>query len=200
MGQVAEVFSRDVLEQLPGNCAVGHVRYSTAGESAPCNVQPFLLRHHRGPIALAHNGNLVNAGTVRGELEADGAIFQTTSDTETILHLAARAREPDVVDALVEGLRQLRGAYSLVCMVPGRLIAVRDPLGFRPLSIGRLGSAWVMASETCAFDLIGATFVRDLERGEVVVVDVAGLHSFRPFEPERLIDEVQRALTGGTTR
>jgi len=185
MGQVAEVFSKDVLEELPGNCAIGHVRYSTAGESASCNVQPFLLRHHRGPIALAHNGNLVNAAAVRAELESDGAIFQTTSDTETILHLAARARVPDVVDALVEALRQLRGAYSLVAMVPGRLIAARDPLGFRPLSIGRLGAAWVVASESCVFDLIGASFVRDLERGEVVVLDVGGLHSFRPFEPQR---------------
>ena len=185
MGQVAEVFSRDVLEELPGNCAIGHVRYSTAGESASCNIQPFSLRHHRGPIALAHNGNLVNAGSVRTELEAEGAIFQTTSDTETILHLAARARVPDVVDALVDALRKMRGAYSLVAMVPGRLIAARDPLGFRPLSIGRLGGAWVVASETCVFDLIGAAFVRDLERGEIVVMDVGGLHSFRPFESER---------------
>jgi len=185
MGHVNEVFSREVLEQLPGPCAVGHVRYSTAGDSSAANAQPLLFRHHRGPIAIAHNGNLVNAGAIREELEGDGSIFQTSSDTETILHLTARARPADVVDALVHALRQLRGAYSLVALVPGRLIAARDPLGFRPLSIGRVDGAWVIASETCAFDLIGAEYQRDLERGEVVVVDVGGLHSFRPFPAER---------------
>ncbi len=185
MGQVADVFSRRVIEGLPGHSAIGHVRYSTSGDSSSINAQPFLLRHHRGPIAIAHNGNLVNAGLIRTELEADGSIFQTTSDTETILHLAARSRTPDVVDALTEALRQVRGAYSLVALVPGRLIAARDPLGFRPLSIGRLEGAWVVASETCAFDLLGAEYVRDVERGEIVVADVAGLHSFKPFEPLR---------------
>jgi amidophosphoribosyltransferase len=185
MGLVSEFFSREVLERLPGNCAIGHVRYSTAGGSHSCNAQPFLLQHHRGPIAIAHNGNLVNALLVRSELEAEGSIFQTNSDTETILHLTARARATDVVDALVDSLRGMRGAYSLVTLVPGRLIAVRDPLGFRPLSIGRVDGAWVLASETCAFDLLGAEYVRDLERGEVVVADVAGLHSFRPFPTQR---------------
>jgi len=185
MGQVADGFSRDVLDQLPGNCAIGHVRYSTSGDSNPLNAQPFLFQHHRGPIAISHNGNLVNAGLVRDELEAEGAIFQTTSDTETILHLAARTKAPDVVDALVEALRHVEGAYSMAALVPGRLIAARDPLGFRPLSIGRLDGAWVIASETCAFDLLGATYVRDLERGEVVVFDVGGLHSFRPFPVQR---------------
>ena len=185
MGHVADVFSRDVLDRLPGEAAIGHVRYSTSGDSNIANIQPFLMQHHRGPIAIAHNGNLVNSASVRGELEADGSIFQTTSDTETILHLAARASQPDVVDALVDALRVLRGAYSLVTLVAGRLIAVRDPWGFRPLSIGRVDGAWVIASETCAFDLLGAEYVRDVERGEVVVVDVAGLHSFKPFAPER---------------
>jgi len=185
MGQVNDVFSRDVLAQLPGNCAIGHVRYSTAGDSSSANAQPFLLRHHRGPIALAHNGNLVNASLVRNELEADGSIFQTNSDSEVILHLAARAPAADVVDALVDALRGLRGAYSLVTLVPGRLIAARDPLGFRPLSIGRVDGAWVIASETTAFDLLGAEHVRDLDRGEVVVIDVGGVHSFKPFPPER---------------
>lgn len=185
MGHVADVFSRDVLGELPGNCAIGHVRYSTAGDSNPANAQPFLLNHHRGPIAIAHNGNLVNAALVRNELEQDGSIFQTTSDTETVLHLIARARTPDVVDAAVEALRQVRGAFSLLALVPGRLIAVRDPLGFRPLSIGKVDGAWVVASETCAFDLLGAEHVRDVERGELVVIDVAGLHSFKPFPPER---------------
>ncbi len=181
MGHAADVFSRDVLDALPGTHAVGHARYSTAGDSNPANAQPFLLRHHRGPIAVAHNGNLVDAAVVRGELEADGAIFQTTTDTEVILHLVARSREPDVVDAVVQSLRQVRGAYSLLFLVPGRLIAVRDPHGFRPLSLGKVDGAWVVASETCAFDLLGAEHVRDLDRGEVVVVDVAGPHSFRPF-------------------
>jgi amidophosphoribosyltransferase len=185
MGHVADVFSRDVLADLPGPVAVGHVRYSTAGDSNAANAQPLLFQHHRGPIAIAHNGNLVNAGAIREELESDGSIFQTSSDTETILHLTARARPTDVVDAFVQSLRQLRGAYSLVAQVPGRLIAARDPWGFRPLSLGRVDGAWVIASETCAFDLIGAEYVRDLERGEVVVVDVAGCHSFRPFPAQR---------------
>lgn len=185
MGLVADVFSRDVLSSLRGNAAVGHVRYSTAGDSQCANAQPFLLRHHRGPIAIAHNGNLVNAALIREELEADGSIFQTTSDTEVVLHLAARTPVADVVDALVESLRQFSGAYSLVAVVPGRLIAARDPLGFRPLSVGRVDGAWVIVSETCAFDLLGAEYVRDVERGEVVVADVGGLHSFKPFENAR---------------
>ncbi len=185
MGHVSEVFSRDVLGALPGDCALGHVRYSTYGDSDPANAQPFLVRHHRGPIAVAHNGNLVDAGLLRGDLEGEGSIFQTTTDTEAVLHLVARSREPDVVDAIVGALRQVRGAYTMVFLVPGRLIAVRDPMGFRPLSLGRLDKGWVLASETCAFDLLGVEKVKDLERGEVLVVDVAGVHSFRPFPPAR---------------
>jgi amidophosphoribosyltransferase len=185
MGLASELFSREVLAALPGTAAIGHVRYSTSGDSNPANAQPFLLRDHRGPVAIAHNGNLVNAAALREELEAEGSIFQTTSDTEIVLHLAARTRVPDVVDALAGALRQVRGAYSLVALVQGRLIAARDPLGFRPLSIGRAGGAWVIASESCAFDLLGARYVRDLERGELVVVDVAGLHAFKPFPAER---------------
>ena len=185
MGLVADIFSRELLEQLSGKAAIGHTRYSTAGDSNPANAQPFLMQHHRGPIAVAHNGNLVDADVVRADLEGDGAIFQTTTDTEVILHLAARSKAPDVVDAIVEALRQVRGAFSLVFLVPGRLIAIRDPLGWRPLSIGRKDGAWVIASETCAFDLLGAQHVRDLDRGEVVVIDVAGLHSFRPFPSAR---------------
>jgi len=185
MGLVADQFSRPVLDRLRGSAAIGHVRYSTTGESQAANAQPFLLRDHRGPIAIGHNGNLVNAGGLRAELEAAGSIFQSTTDTEILLHLAARSRAGDVVDALVESLRQVRGAYALVCLVPGRLIAARDPLGWRPLSIGRVDGAWVVASETCAFDLLGAEAVRDVERGEVVVFDVAGCHSFRPFPAER---------------
>jgi len=185
MGLVDEVFSRGVLDELDGDVAIGHVRYSTSGDSSPNNAQPVLLHHHRGPISIAHNGNLVNAALVREELELDGSIFQTTSDTETILHLAAKSPHADVVDALVDALRHMRGAYSLLALTPGRLIAARDPLGFRPLSLGRIDGAWVVASESCAFDLIGAEFVRDVERGEVVVIDVGGLHSFKPFESAR---------------
>ena len=185
MGQVNEVFSRDVLDDLDGDVAIGHVRYSTSGDSNSNNAQPILLHHHRGPISIAHNGDLVNAALVRDELESNGSIFQTTSDTETILHLAAKVPHADIVDALVEALRQMRGAYALLALAPGRMIAARDPLGFRPLSLGRVDGAWVVASETCAFDLVGAEFVRDVDRGEVVVIDVAGLHSFKPFESAR---------------
>lgn len=185
MGLVADVFSRDVLGDLAGTAAIGHVRYSTAGDSNPANAQPFLMRHHRGPIAISHNGNLVDASELRSSLEMDGAIFQTTTDTEIILHLVARSREPDVVDAIVGALRDLRGAFTLLMLVPGRLVAVRDPIGFRPLSLGRVEGAWVLASESCAFDLLGAEPVKDLDRGEMVVVDVAGVHSYRPFAPAR---------------
>ncbi|ANM28670.1 amidophosphoribosyltransferase [Acidobacteria bacterium Mor1] len=185
MGLVADGFDRKILKDLPGECAIGHVRYSTSGDTNPANAQPFLLQHHRGPIAVAHNGNLVDAAVVRADLEADGSIFQTTTDTETILHLVARSKAADVADAITESLGQLHGAFSLVFLVPGRLIAVRDPMGFRPLSLGKVDGTWVVASESCAFDLIGAEYVRDLERGEMVVIDVAGVHSFRPWGPER---------------
>ena len=185
MGHVADIFTREVVDELRGPLAIGHVRYSTSGDSNPANAQPFLLRHHRGPIAVAHNGNLVDAAAIRRELENDGAIFQTTTDTEVLLHLVARSKVPDVVDAIVEAVRQVRGAFSLVFLVPGRLIAVRDPMGFRPLSIGRVDGAWVVASESCAFDLLGAEKVRDLERGEVVVIDVGGVHSLKPLSAAR---------------
>jgi len=185
MGLVADVLGGDASSRLPGRAAIGHVRYSTSGDSGPANAQPLLLDHHRGPIALAHNGNLVDAAAARRQLENDGSIFQTTSDSEVVLHLMARSKSPDVVDALIEALREVSGAYSLLVLVPGRMIAARDPHGFRPLSIGRKDGAWVVASETCAFDLIGATFVRDLERGEVAVFDVGGMHTFKPFAVQR---------------
>ena len=185
MGMVSDTLTAEAAETLPGRAAIGHVRYSTAGESDVANVQPLLMSHHRGPIALSHNGNLVNAAELREQLENEGSIFQTSSDSEVILHLLARSPNPDIVDALTEALRTVRGAYSLLLLVPGRMIAVRDPHGFRPLSIGRKDGAWVVASETCAFDLIGATPVRDLERGEIAVFDVGGRHSFKPFPPVR---------------
>jgi len=185
MGHVADIFTREVLDGLPGSAAIGHTRYSTTGTSNAANAQPFLMQHHRGPIAVAHNGNLVDADAVRADLEGEGAIFQTTTDTETILHLVARSRAHDVVDAIVSSLRQVRGAYSMVFLVPGRLIVARDPYGWRPLSIGKVDGAWVVASETCAFDLLGAQHVRDIERGEVAVIDVGGVHSTKPFAPAR---------------
>ncbi len=185
MGLVHDVLGPEAVAALPGDIAVGQVRYSTTGDSNPANAQPFLMRHHRGPIAVVHNGNLVNAADSRADLEDSGAIFKTTTDTEVLIHLVARSRASDVVDAVVESLHQVTGAYSLLFLVPGRMIAVRDPQGFRPLCLGRLNGAWVAASETCALDLIGADFVREIDPGEVVVVDVAGVHSFSPFKEGR---------------
>src|SRR4029079_11708692 len=154
MWHAADIFTRDVLDGLPGSAAIGHTRYSTTGTSNAANAQPFLMQHHRGPIAVAHNGNLVDADAVRADLEGEGAIFQTTTDTETILHLVARSRAHDVVDAIVSSLRQVRGAYSMVFLVPGRLIVARDPYGWRPLSIGKVDGAWVVASETCVVGVL----------------------------------------------
>lgn len=185
MGLVADVFKRRSFSEVRGEAAIGHVRYSTSGDSNAANVQPFLMRHHRGPIAVAHNGNLVDAALVRSTLEDDGAIFQTTTDTETVLHLVARSKSADVVDAIVEALTRVRGAFSMLFLVPGRMIAVRDPHGFRPLYLGKLGGAWVVTSETSALDLLGAERVRELDPGEVVVVDVAGAHRFDPFPEAR---------------
>ena len=182
MGHVADVFNAPVLAKLPGPMAIGHVRYSTAGESRLSNAQPFLIDCAHGQIAIAHNGNLVNADELRDELERDGSIFQTTSDTEVILHLFARSRAAHRPSRpSIESVAQVRGAYSLVMLTQDRLIAVRDPHGFRPLALGKLGDAWVVCSETCALDLIGATYVRDVEPGEVVVISPDGMKSFRPF-------------------
>jgi len=185
MGYVADVFGQAELARLPGQLAVGHVRYSTAGASKLVNAQPILIDCSHGQLALCHNGNLVNAGELRDELVTDGAIFQTSSDSEVILHLYARSRERLPERALIESLARVRGAYSLVLATPDRLMAVRDPHGFRPLALGRLGDAVVVASETCAMDLIGATWERDLEPGELVVVDRAGVRSHKPFPPAR---------------
>jgi amidophosphoribosyltransferase len=181
MGHVADVFTETELSRLAGSLAVGHVRYSTAGASKLVNAQPMLIDCAHGQIALCHNGNLVNADRLRDDLVGDGAIFQTSSDSEVILHLYARSKAALPEDALVESLAQVQGAFSLVIATPDKLIAVRDPHGFRPLAIGRLGDATVVASETCAMDLIGATWVRDVEPGEVVVLGPAGLRSIKPF-------------------
>jgi amidophosphoribosyltransferase len=186
MGYVADAFNERALAGLPGTAAIGHVRYSTAGESKLENAQPFLIDCSHGEIAVCHNGNLVNAQELRERLVSEGSIFQTTSDTEVLLHLYARSRAVTMEDALVESLSQARGAFSLALLTKDRLIAVRDPHGFRPLAIGRLGDAIIVCSETCALDLIGATYVRDVEPGEVLVVGPSGIRSLHPFGPARL--------------
>ena len=183
MGHVADAFSEKTLEKLPGTIAIGHVRYSTAGDSNVDNAQPILIECVHGQIAIAHNGNLVNASELKDELGRHGAIFQTSTDTEVILHLYARSRAMTTDDAVVEAISHAQGAFSLALMTKDRLIAIRDPHGFRPLALGRLGDAVIVCSETCALDLIGATYVRDVEPGEVVIVSAGGVKSFKPFAP-----------------
>jgi len=185
MGMVADVFNRSRLKKLKGDRAIGHVRYSTAGESRLVNAQPLKLDSYRGEMAICHNGNLVNAHLLRYALERQGSIFTSSSDTEVILHLMARSEARTWEDAIVDALKQVDGAYSLLFLAPDRIIAVRDPRGFRPLSIGALDGATVVASETCAFDLIGARFVRDVEPGEMVVISERGVESHRPLPVEK---------------
>jgi amidophosphoribosyltransferase len=184
MGLVNDVFTEARLGALPGDRAMGHVRYSTAGETVSSNAQPYLIECHRGPIAVGHNGHLVNAAILRQELEAAGSIFQSTSDTEVILHLYARSHRERLEDAIAASLSKVMGAFSLVFLTPEALVAARDPWGFRPLVLGRLEGATIISSETCALDLIDAEYVRDVEPGEIVVVDDSGVRSFRPFPPE----------------
>src|SRR6476620_7555223 len=186
MGHVAEAFDEDALHALPGHRAIGHTRDSTAGESRLANAQPFLIDCAHGQIAVAHNGNLVNAGELRDDLVRDGAIFQTSSDTEVLLHLYARSKAKSIEDALIESVTQIRGAFSLALLTKDRLIAVRDPNGFRPMALGQLGDAWIVCSETCALDLIGATYVRDVEPGEVLIISDGGVRSIKPFGPSPL--------------
>jgi amidophosphoribosyltransferase len=183
MGYVADTFDSQTLAQLPGPLAIGHVRYSTAGESKLSNAQPILIDCAHGQIALCHNGNLVNARELREELVQQGSIFQSSSDTEVILHLYARSRAPTVEDAIVESVSQVQGAFSLVMLTKDRLVAVRDPHGFRPLALGRLGNAYVVCSETCAMDLIGATYERDVAPGEILIISDDGIRSIKPFAP-----------------
>ena len=177
MGLVADVFgNQEVFKKLPGMSAIGHVRYSTAGASVEKNVQPIMVDYSRGSIAVAHNGNLVNAQLLKAELEAYGSIFQTTMDTEIIIHLLAIARTNSLVERIVEALNRIKGAYCLLFLTESRMIAVRDPNGFRPLCLGKLGDAWVVASESCALDLIEAKFIREIEPGEMVVCTPDGRH------------------------
>lgn len=186
MGLVADIFTAPVLETLPGGAAIGHVRYSTAGVSQLKNAQPLSVEYAGGQMAVAHNGNLVNARELRSSLEADGAIFQSDSDTEVIIHLIARSRQPTFEKKIIEALDKVKGAYSLIFLTKQQLVAVRDPFGFRPLVLGRLRNSYVLASETTALDLIEAEYIRELEAGEMVIIDAQGMRTLQPFAPTRL--------------
>jgi len=185
VGYVADSFDEPTISRLAGMSAVGHVRYSTAGESGLKNAQPILIDCAHGEIAICHNGNLVNAQELREMLVREGSIFQTTSDTEVLLHLYARSKAPTPEQALVESVTQAQGAFSLVLLTKDRLIAVRDPHGFRPLTLGKLGDSYIVCSETCALDLIDAEWVRDIEPGEVFIVGPDGARSLYPFAPAK---------------
>jgi len=182
MGLVNDVFNPDILSKLKGNTAIGHTRYSTTGSSVLKNTQPLLIDYAKGSICIAHNGNLVNSLSERRHLEKSGSIFQTTTDSEIIIHLMAKAKSQDLLGSLIYALRRIKGAHSLLLMDDCRLVGVRDPLGFRPLSLGKLGNAWCLASETCALDLLGAKFIRDVAPGEIIMIDKDGLKSFKPQE------------------
>lgn len=188
MGLVQEVFDNDKLDQLKGKIAIGHVRYSTTGESHVANAQPLVVRYKGGSIALAHNGNLVNAADIRNDLEDAGAIFQTSIDSEAIASLIARNYKEGLEASLTKSLRLLKGSFALVVLCDDKLIGVRDTFGLRPLSLGKLDDGYVLASETCAFDVLGATFVRDIEPGEVVIIDSEGVTSFQ------FAEKVQKAV------
>jgi amidophosphoribosyltransferase len=181
MGLVADIYSKKTLKRLPGKKAIGHNRYSTAGQSHLRNVQPLTVNFAFGNLALAHNGNLINAAMLRSELEAYGAIFQSDSDSEVIIHLIAHSKAGSLLNRIIDALNLIRGAFSLVMLTDQELIAVRDPYGFRPLCLGKLKDSWIVASETCAFDLIGADFIREIEPGEMVVLNEKGVTSHHPF-------------------
>jgi amidophosphoribosyltransferase len=179
MGLVADIFTEKRLKRIPGYIAIGHNRYSTAGASSLKNVQPIMANFSLGSLAIAHNGNLVNAFELRSELESRGAIFQSTSDSEVIVHMIANSRVGSLHERIIDTMRKISGAFSIILMTGNQLIALRDPYGFRPLSLGKYDGAYVVASETCAFDLIGATYERDIEPGEMVIIDKDGLKSIR---------------------
>src|SRR5437870_5210452 len=183
LGQVSDHFSsKEVIGRLRGGAAIGHVRYATTGEVAMRNVQPLFADFEFGGLAICHNGNLTNSYQVRRQLVRRGSLFQSTSDTEVIVHLIATSLKETVVDRLIDALRQVQGAYSLVALSQDEVIGVRDPLGVRPLILGRLGQSWILASETCALDIIGAEFERDIEPGEIVIIGAGGVRSLMPFE------------------
>ena len=182
MGLVADVFSDVRLKKLPGNIAVGHNRYSTTGVSRVKNAQPCLIEYSGGTMAMGHNGNLVNASEIRKELGAAGAIFQSTNDSEVIVHLMAQSRRNSFVDRAVAALSQVKGAYSIVLMSENELVAARDPQGFRPLCLGKLDGAYIVASESCVMDLVEAEFIREIEPGELILINQFGVKSFHPFQ------------------
>jgi amidophosphoribosyltransferase len=181
MGLVSDVFDRNTLKALCGNSAIGHVRYSTTGSSLLKNAQPFLAQRQKSFMAVAHNGNLVNARQLKDRLEAQGAIFQSTMDSEVFVHLIARSKRKGYQERTIQALSQVRGAYSLILLTENGLIGARDPHGFRPLCLGKLEGSFVLASETCALDLVQAKYISDVHPGEVVMIDKHGLHSERPF-------------------
>ncbi|MGA2463060.1 MAG: amidophosphoribosyltransferase [Thermodesulfobacteriota bacterium] len=181
MGLVSEIFTRDILKKLSGKSAIGHVRYSTAGSSELKNAQPFVVDYAKGSIAIAHNGNLTNAFLIRSELESKGSIFQSNMDTEVIVHLIAHSKAKTFAERTIQALSQVEGAYSLLFLTEKELVAVRDPFGFRPLVLGHLRDAPVVASETCALDLINAQFLREIEPGEMLLINENGVQSFKPF-------------------
>jgi amidophosphoribosyltransferase len=182
MGLVADIFTEDRIKKLPGHAAIGHNRYSTTGDSVSINIQPILVNFAMGGLAIAHNGNLVNAGILKAELEAYGSIFQSTMDSEVIIHLIAQSRLPNLHERIVDALQHVQGSYSLLLLAEDELIGVRDPHGFRPLVLGEINGSYVLASETCALDLIEATYIREIEPGEMVVINRAGIHSSFPFK------------------
>jgi len=185
MGLVPDIFREEILTKLKGNMALGHVRYSTTGSSLLVNAQPFRVQHLGKTLAIAHNGNLVNARQIRDALESQGSLFQTTTDSEVVLHLAARSMKKGLEEAMLDTMRQVKGAYSMVIMTQDTLIAMRDPHGFRPLCLGRLNSSYVVSSETCALDLVEAEFIRDIEPGEILIINGRGLRSIRPEKESR---------------
>ena len=192
MGLVADIFNPDRILQLPGSLAIGHNRYSTAGKSALVNAQPCMINYAAGSLALAHNGNLVNSQTIRKELGAQGAIFQSTNDSEVIVHLMAQSKADTFVDRAADALGQVNGAYSLVLMTETEMLAARDPHGFRPLCLGKLDGAYIVASETCVMDLIEAEFIREVEPGEMILINDEGIQSYFPFkkvEPKHCVFE-----------
>jgi amidophosphoribosyltransferase len=182
MGLVADIFTEERIKKLTGHAAIGHNRYSTTGDSISINIQPILVNFAMGRLAIAHNGNLVNAGILKAELEAYGSIFQSTMDSEVIIHLIAQSRMSNLHERIVDALQHVQGSYSLLLLAEDELIGLRDPHGFRPLVLGELGGAYVLASETCALDLIEATYIREIEPGEMVVINGSGIHSTFPFK------------------
>ncbi len=186
LGEVNEVFSqKNILNGLKGHVAIGHNRYSTTGASSLVNVQPLSITYKKGKLALAHNGNLTNSYSLRTSMERNGSIFQTSSDSEIILHLVARSKKETVEEMIQDALLRVKGAFSVVFNTGDSIVAARDPHGFRPLALGKLRNAWVVASETCAFDIIGAKYQRDIQPGEIAVINQKGIKSYFPFKPVR---------------